>query len=164
VRGRLEEPLARRLASKIEIEAETLCWLWKGARDKDGYGTFWLKRTNYRAHRLLYEIVKGPISDELQIDHICRVRRCVNPFHLEPVICLVNISRGQTGVHNARKAFCSKGHPYDETNMRLVKTYQGYGMFGRQCRECDRLRKAALRARMSAAGFKRTESGQWIAK
>lgn len=143
-------PLSRRLARRIEIDTATRCWLWKGRLDKDGYGKLSVqvnKRSKGKlAHRLMYEIVFGQIPDGKQIDHKCRTRCCVNPFHLEPVTCFANITRGQTGIHNASVVECPRGHPYDLANTRIVKTYQCYGMFGRQCRACDRERKARLRA------------------
>lgn len=63
------------------------------------------------AHRLAYEFIRGPIPDGLQLDHLCRVRRCVNPAHLEPVSQRENLIRGEGWAgKNARKTTCNKGH------------------------------------------------------
>lgn len=108
-------------------------WIWTGPiRGKQGYGAITIKRKSFCAHRVMYETFIGPIPDGLQIDHICRVRNCVNPEHLEPVTCRENILRGE-GVcaKNAKKTHCPKGHLYSETN--TLYTREG----GRQCRTCN---------------------------
>lgn len=63
------------------------CWLWKGASEKSGmgYGQHFFARRNRSAHRISYELANGPIPPKLFIDHICRVRACVNPAHLRTV-------------------------------------------------------------------------------
>ena len=72
------------------------CWLWIGAhKDKrGGYGNFWGGDTTVYAHRWVYEYFRGPIPKGLQIDHLCRIRTCVNPLHLEIVTQRENIRRG----------------------------------------------------------------------
>jgi hypothetical protein len=64
-------------------------------------------------HRIIYQHLVGPVPEGQQLDHICRVRCCVNPAHLEPVTQRENIVRGigPTAV-NAKKMFCPKGHEY----------------------------------------------------
>jgi hypothetical protein len=106
------------------------CWIWWGRCTEDGYGMF---GTPYkRAHRVAYEIFKGAIPDGLQIDHLCRVRRCVNPEHLEAVTSKENTLRGETitGL-NAQKTHCPQGHPLEGDNLYL---YNGK----RSCKECRR--------------------------
>jgi hypothetical protein len=68
------------------------------------------------AHRVIYEYLVGPIPDGLSIDHLCRVRHCVNPAHLEPVTHRENVLRGQapTAV-NGRKTRCKRGHEFNRT-------------------------------------------------
>lgn len=70
------------------------CWLWTGATDQRGYGRFSPGRTEkYLAHRWSYEYHRAEIPDGLQIDHLCRVKSCVNPWHLEPVTAAENMRR-----------------------------------------------------------------------
>jgi len=84
-----------RVLSKLLIQPETGCLLWTGALTWNGYGNFMLPdRSNVRVHRLMYEWFAGPIPDGMQIDHLCRVRRCASPAHLEPVTCQENLLRG----------------------------------------------------------------------
>lgn len=89
----LQDHLGRVFA---HIEADTGgCWLWTGPTDRDGYArqVGWYGALA-RPHRLIYEVLVGPIPDGLQIDHLCRVKRCVNPEHLEPVTTQENTRRG----------------------------------------------------------------------
>ena len=98
------------------------------------------------AHRLAYELVKGPISDGLQIDHLCRNRACINPDHLEAVTQRENILRGEgVAALNARKTHCPQGHAYDEENT-LILTGRQAG--ARRCQICARDRKYAGRPKL----------------
>ncbi len=113
------------------------CWLWVACL-VDGYGRVYRgKDTSDRAHRWAYEQLIGMIPSGLQTDHLCRVRACVNPSHMEPVTPSVNTLRGQTiPARNKRVTHCPRGHPYDETN-----TYRGQNPYGdgyRKCRACRR--------------------------
>jgi hypothetical protein len=94
------------------------CWLWTGALNPKGYGRFNggvdLLNRNYYAHRFSYEVVIGLIPDGLTIDHLCRVRHCVNPEHLQAVPHRVNLLRGDTVIAaNAAKSTCPDGHAHD---------------------------------------------------
>lgn len=88
----------RRHAGRWWIERDTghatSCWVWQGTVTTEGYGQFMENRRSVLAHRHQYEQAKGPIPLGLQLDHLCRVRRCVNPDHLEAVSCEVNVRRG----------------------------------------------------------------------
>jgi hypothetical protein len=89
--------------------------LWIGSIRKDGYGHFSIGKKILLAHRAAYQYFIGPLPSNLSIDHLCRVRCCVNPQHLEPVTTRVNILRGTgfAGI-NSRKEKCSRGHPFDK--------------------------------------------------
>jgi hypothetical protein len=82
------------------------------------------------------------------VDHLCSVRHCVNPAHLEPVTQKVNVRRGKkgdkgkkTGAMQKAKTHCPAGHEYDEENTYTSK--KGC----RHCKQCRRDRRAAQRAR-----------------
>lgn len=92
------QPKANR-KSDVEFVAEdrghgTACWIWRLAIDKDGYGAKTYKRKSVKAHRFYYEKRFGQIPEGLVLDHLCRVRACVNPDHVEAVTGVVNIRRG----------------------------------------------------------------------
>ena len=77
-----------------KVEKTDTHWLWTGAHQPRGYGSFAIAGKTYQAHRLAYETAYGPIPDGLTIDHLCRVPSCVNPEHLEAVSLAENNRRG----------------------------------------------------------------------
>lgn len=95
-----------RFQSLVEADSQLPggCWIWKGRHLPSGYGHYG-KTT---AHRRSWEIFVGGIPKGLEIDHLCRVRNCVNPYHLEPVTKLENARR-----RTVLKTHCKLGHPYD---------------------------------------------------
>ena len=130
----------RRFDAKWMPEPNTGCWLWTAAANGRGYGTFWSEGKNVLSHRYAYERWVGPIPDGLQIDHLCRVRNCVNPGHLEPVTSRENTLRGETvGAANASRTHCPQGHEYDEKNTYVWRSE-------RYCRTCGNARHRARRA------------------
>ena len=88
---RIQGDTAARFWSKVD-KTET-CWLWAGALNNSGYGTIKIDGVTIGAHRHAYELAGGVIPDGLDLDHLCSVRRCVNPDHLEPVTRSENIRR-----------------------------------------------------------------------
>lgn len=126
------------------------CWRWHGVHTHNGYGTFGLGQRHVYAHRWLYELSVGPIPKELDIDHLCRVRDCVNLDHLEPVTRQENIMRG-LGVakEHALRTHCPQGHPYDEANTAVLATKWASGR-RRRCKQCHREQEARRRARAFA--------------
>lgn len=109
------------------------CWFWAAYVSSYGYGLFRdnLKDKMVPAHRWGYEMFHGTVDADLDMDHLCRVRHCVNPRHLEPVTRQVNILRGETfQARNAAVTACPKGHDYDDVN--TVRDKQGR----RRCRTC----------------------------
>lgn len=124
-------PPEQRFWSRVET-VESGCWLWTGHVANTGYGIIHIDRKPYGAHRFAYQLLVGPIEKGLQLDHLCLVRHCVNPAHLEPVTCRTNLQRGETlAAANSRKTHCLRGHEFTEVNTYL---YRGR----RLCRECRR--------------------------
>ena len=115
-----------RFFSKVEKQ-EDGCWIWQAGKTSWGYGTFSLNSRSLPAHRASYEHFVGPIPKGLHVDHLCEVRACVNPAHLEPVTIKENVRRASKG--HAAKTHCPRGHEYDEAN-----TYLWRG--NRVCRTC----------------------------
>jgi hypothetical protein len=109
------------------------CWEWTAGISSNGYPNFWLDGVTQSAHRLSYELFVGPIPDGLHLDHLCRVRHCVRPSHLEPVTAQENVLRGEgIPAHAARKTHCDNGHPFDQANTYMHPSGQ------RMCRACRR--------------------------
>lgn len=127
------------------------CIIWTKTKTQDGYGRQMIgsrtdgTRRSALAHVVAYEQEFGPIPEGLELDHLCRVRNCVNPHHLEPVTHQENCRRGNAGKYNATKTECANGHPYDEEN-----TYRPPSG-GRVCRECVRANKRRFRLRRKLA-------------
>jgi hypothetical protein len=118
-----------RFVRHVRIEADTGCWLWIGSKQASGYARFHYAGGYEYAHRAAYRFYVGEIPDGLTVDHLCRVRHCVNPDHLEVVPRGVNALRGDgPAAQNTRKTHCPQGHPYTHVNVRGE----------RQCRTCSR--------------------------
>lgn len=113
----LSETDLARFESKVERSDR--CWLWRGTIHVEGYGHFSLNSKAVPAHRVAYQVAKGPIPEGLQIDHLCKVRNCVNPDHLEAVTQRVNVLRGDGAcAQHARATHCRSGHPLSGDNLR----------------------------------------------
>jgi len=125
------------------------CWSWVGST-RSGYGVFSIggkHRRTMAAHRLVYELLVGPIPEGLQIDHLCRNRGCVRPSHLEPVTAAENVRRAILAGSRDKPA-CKWGHPFNAENTYWHPNGQ------RGCRACARER--ANRQRRDASLVERT--------
>lgn len=135
IKGIENTPLFDRLMEKIEQDSNG-CWLFTGYLTPKGYGTITQRvpvSKIWRAHRLAYEFFIGPIPPGLEPDHLCRVRHCINPTHLELVTGRVNRLRGiSVSALNAVKTACIHGHPFDTAN--TTRRQDG----SRGCRACGR--------------------------
>ena len=124
-----------------KVKITDTCWLWTASVDQCGYGKFAIgDRKCARAHRWLWEQLRGAVPQGLELDHLCCVPACVNPAHLEPVTHVENMRRGRVWLVNAEKTHCPSGHPYDVAN-----TYNGLRRPERQCRTCNRNRMRRMR-------------------
>jgi hypothetical protein len=121
------------------VEPAGDCWVWTGGRTGDGYGSWWDGQRSRSAHLIAFELLTGAPPTGVG-DHLCRVRACVNPDHVEITTMQVNTLRGSgPTATNARKSRCPAGHAYDsESRGRRV------------CLTCKREKTRAARARKAA--------------
>ncbi len=143
-----------RFDCKISTEPNSGCWLWMGTITEKGYGRFWDGSAMVQAHRFSYERYKGIIADGLELDHLCRVRSCVNPDHLEPVTGIENRTRGALARGfwitestrknlllgsdvRKRRTHCLHGHEYTPSN--TTSDAEGY----RRCVTCRRYQNSS---------------------
>ncbi len=125
-------PCVRRFIDKLCITQPTGCWLWTAGLHNKGYAK--IRNDDGRkvfAHRWAYEWFREPIPEGLQIDHLCRTRHCVNPWHMEPV---TNAENQRRGLRNqwSTVTHCVNGHPLAGDNLHV--TAKGH----RKCLECNR--------------------------
>lgn len=146
--------LESRLWSRV-VPGNGCCIVWTGLTTYNGYGRIRVggKGTPMmRVHRAAYELRVGPIPEGLQIDHLCRNRRCVNPAHLEAVTQTVNILRGESpAAKQKRRTHCIHGHEFE----RVAEKGQR-----RRCRICQRQYKSAYEAKVAAASAPENPSGK----
>lgn len=121
------EPLDQRIKRLVSID-DNGCWVWQGHMKPNGYGSIKTKGRFKLTHRVSYETFVGLIPDGLEIDHLCRNRRCCNPAHLEPVTHAENKQRWARLITH-----CPQGHEYTAEN--TIRSARG-----RSCRECARQR------------------------
>lgn len=138
-----------RIYSRMRVEDRghvSPCWVSDRATKPNGYTTMYAWGKVRFTHRVAYEAYVGPIPDGLVIDHLCRVRACCNPAHLEPVTNRENLLRGETLIAaEASATHCVAGHPFTPANTR--RTSKGK----RHCRACDKRRAQDYRDRKRAA-------------
>lgn len=130
------------------------CWLWTG-KTTNGYGIVGIGGRNgrlMRAHRVAYESMVGPIPKGLDLDHLCRVRNCVNPAHLEPVTRLENLRRSP--LTSVGQTHCVRGH-------NLGPVIAGRRRLCREChREWDKRRRVDPKRREYMRQYQRDYKGR----
>ena len=129
--------LKKRFWAKVVV-AQNHCWEWTGADNGKGYGQFWDGQQLVPAHRIAFEWLRGEIPEGLELDHLCRNKKCVNPMHLELVTRSENTKRGIGPALAAQKqrakTHCPHGHPYSPENTYITP------VGGRQCIICRNAR------------------------
>ena len=102
-------PVWDRTIEKIDASGD--CWVWTGSRGSHGYGQVSIGNRPALAHRVVWGLLVGPIPNGMQVDHLCRVRHCVNPDHLQIVTQAENIRRGASKAMIASLSRrCKRGH------------------------------------------------------
>jgi len=126
--GEMSRTLIERFLDKIgePFDSHNDCWLWCGGKTGSGYGQIRNGRRKMCAHCLSHELFIGPIPEGHAVDHLCRVRHCVNPDHLRALSHHENY-----GQASLSKTHCKNGHEYSEVN-----TYRSRRQ--RHCRICMR--------------------------
>jgi hypothetical protein len=132
------------LDARISPEPNSGCWLWVGYLNDSGYGLVSVGGKERRAHRVVYERVRGPIPDGLQLDHLCRTRCCVNPA--QPVTNKENCRRSPLLGRWRSDGSCLRGHIRTPENTRQLSN--GY----RACRDCARITRSARAAAKKKTG------------
>lgn len=147
-RQRAERPLSVRFWEKVERRGLEECWPWRGGIAGNGYGQIFRrfevqpdgtqKGKNAQAHRVAWELSRGPIPAGLVIDHACKNIICCNPVHLRPVPQEENCtiySRPTPWTKNMAKTTCLRGHPFDVFTNRAGRPH-------RDCSICIEIRRA----------------------
>ena len=140
-------PFGKRMENLYAVDPATGCWNWLKTCTPNGYG---LRHGNKKdvpsmtAHRFVFMSVRGPIPEGLELDHLCRNKKCVNPDHLEPVTHAENMRRCPSSLARLSSPLCSHGHPLDGIRARSKG--------GRYCKTCVKLNKRRQRERKKLAG------------
>jgi hypothetical protein len=147
VTGR-EAPLVERITEKIAVTTDG-CWLWQGYRDRSGYGRVYGGPDIGKVmlvHRAVYMLAVGDLDPNLTIDHLCRVRSCCNPLHLEQVTQRENSLRGESpNIVLYRSGRCRHGHDLAVHGAR--RTPKRQSVYCRLCRNEQRRAQWAARTR-----------------
>ena len=129
---------AERIVKSVSPEPNTGCWLCTLSDNGRGYGRVVINGRAMQAHRVIYEQFRGPIPPMMDLDHLCRMKLCVNPDHLEPTTHRENVKRGLAGAtttaRQRAKTHCPFGHEYSGVNL-IVKPNGARG-----CRACAKRR------------------------
>lgn len=152
--GKVTQEDLDRFWVKVNKDGPGGCWLWTAGTGQNGYGRFRFLGRNVYAHRFSFALAGGELDTALELDHLCRVRNCVNPEHIEQVTGRTNTLRGDTIVaDNASRTHCPAGHVLEGDN--LVPTAIARGR--RACLTCNRERAreqtAAIREARTLLGL-----------
>lgn len=138
--GPKKVPIIDRIVTQIIVDPTTGCWRWTGDLHWKGYALLTVRdkpmeKKHRYVHRLSYVEFRGSIPEGLILDHLCRVRDCVNPFHLEAVTHKTNSRRG-IGVGAPKRTHCVKGHLFTPANEYWYTNKKG--KTSRRCKFCMR--------------------------
>lgn len=139
--GYKKTPDIVRVLLALQVDSESGCWLWTKSRDLGGYGHTWIgsklegTKRMVRVHRFVFQELRDvTLPRDIVLDHLCRVRHCANPGHLDPVTQQVNAQRGDTGRNTPRASHCRAFPEHVFPQHAYVNPNTG----ARQCRTCGR--------------------------
>lgn len=133
---KLTQAEAEAFMAKV-VKDEGGCWLWQGPVQNSGYGQHRFLGGWRLAHRFSYRAFVGEIPRGLTIDHLCFVRTCVNPEHLDPCTQAENNRRR---IAKRPQTACATYHPDTEAEWGERGDGRTY------CKECNRVRERQRRA------------------
>lgn len=107
------ESIAQRFLRHVNKTSD--CWYWTGYIGRHGYGSFRLDGKRINAHRASYILFKGVPPEGHEIDHLCRIRKCVRPDHLEAVTRQENRQRV---VSPPERYHYDKDHPFNAIHLK----------------------------------------------
>lgn len=141
-----KEQVIARLDDNTYKDPNSGCWIWLNSLTPTGYppARYTAFKKYVTAYRLSYFLYRGEIPDGLEVDHICRMRCCINPWHLRLVTHAENTRRGiypKSTHRNGRKTHCKRGHEFNENNTYIDNRGN------RQCRICIREKNRLARRR-----------------
>lgn len=140
--GRVFGATLRERILLFSLPIESGCWIWQRGLDDKGYPRLRVRELSEQyAHRASYIEFRGPLSNNLTVDHLCFTPSCVNPAHLEAVPNEVNAARQRS----ALSGYCKRGHEFSEEN-----TYWRTASNGNSHRTCRICLRASNRARREA--------------
>jgi len=144
----VEVDLLRNLFSRIDFDGPVPehrpdlgpCWVCKRGVKPNGYGDLSYRGKKISAHRLAFTLFVGDIPEGLDLDHLCRNRACVRPYHLEPTTRLENLVRGEGLIAmHVKKTHCINGHEFTSDNTYLYRDKY------RICKTCRKINKRKQR-------------------
>lgn len=151
------QALVARYASDVYPEPNTGCWIWVGCTSRVGYGMIAVPKESGQpfgtgAHRVFYQALRGIIPRGMVIDHLCKVKACVNPDHMEVVTLAENTRRAQSGSKHPKPTHCKRGHRYTAETTIVHKSDGRW-----ECKTCTHPRKMEWQRKRRAGNHSHSE-------
>lgn len=130
-----------------KVDKSGSCWVWTAWKNAQGYGMFNEGPVKWKAHRLSFTLLVGPIPAAVCVLHHCDNPACVNPQHLYLGDRADNArdTSARKRWFNSRKTHCAQGHEFSQDN-----TFVQDG--ARRCRRCYSMAHAKWAAKKRNSG------------